>query len=126
MWPLRSGAETAWSFSTPEQEEDVSPRGGHPNSRYPFPPDLVALGRAVWRLRAERGYTQEHLGFRSRMHRNYVGAIERGEINPTIRVLSRLARGLGVRLSDIVKLYESCLEGDPLPRPTPQDVGWTR
>ena len=41
--------------------------------------------------RARRGLSQEELGFRASLHRNYVGALERGEINPTFRVLLKLA-----------------------------------
>jgi ribosome-binding protein aMBF1 (putative translation factor) len=51
---------------------------GHKISR-----EHTALGRAVRELRARRGVSQEELGFRGNLHRNYVGAIERGEINPT-------------------------------------------
>jgi len=40
-----------------------------------------SFGRAVKELRVRRGFSQEGLGFRSELHRNYVGAIERGEIN---------------------------------------------
>ncbi|MDW5595115.1 helix-turn-helix transcriptional regulator [Conexibacter stalactiti] len=36
------------------------------------------------------------------MHRNYVGAIERGEINPTFQTLLAVAAGLGLPLSEIV------------------------
>jgi transcriptional regulator with XRE-family HTH domain len=36
------------------------------------------------------------------MHRNYIGAIERGEINPTFSVLRRLARGLRMPLSQLI------------------------
>ena len=57
-------------------------------------PDHARLGRAVRELRARRGLSQEELGFRAGLHRNYVGAIERGEINPTFRVLLKLERGL--------------------------------
>lgn len=38
----------------------------------------VALGGAVRESRARRGLSQEELGFRAGLHRNYVGAIERG------------------------------------------------
>jgi transcriptional regulator with XRE-family HTH domain len=37
------------------------------------------------------------------MHRNYVGAIERGEVNPTYETLLRLADGLGVPLHKLVQ-----------------------
>ena len=66
----------------------------------------VALGRAVRELRARRGLSQDQLGLRSRLHRNYVGAIERGEINPTFRVLSKLATGLSLPLSELLVVFE--------------------
>jgi DNA-binding XRE family transcriptional regulator len=64
------------------------------------------LGRAVRSLRAEQAMSQERLGLCSGLHRNYVGAIERGEINPTFRVLLQLSDGLERPLSDIITRYE--------------------
>jgi DNA-binding XRE family transcriptional regulator len=64
-------------------------------------PELHAFGRAVRELRARRDLPQEELGFRSGLHRNYVGAIERGEINPTFRVLLKLSSGLAMPLSEM-------------------------
>ena len=69
-------------------------------------PNLHALGNAVRELRARRGLSQEWLGYRAELHRNYIGSIERGQINPTLRTLMRLADGLGVPLSELVRLYE--------------------
>lgn len=66
----------------------------------------TALGRAVREARARRGISQEELGSRARLHRNYVGAVERGEINPTFRILMQLSRGLDFELSELVALYE--------------------
>ena len=66
----------------------------------------LALGAAVRELRARRGFSQEELGFRGRLHRNYVGAIERGEINPTLRVMLKLCDGLMVSLAELVAVYE--------------------
>ena len=68
--------------------------------------DHIALGAVVRELRARHGVSQEELGFRARLHRNYVGAIERGEINPTYRTLMTLANGLEVRLSSVIRLCE--------------------
>ncbi len=65
-----------------------------------------AFGRAIRELRARRGFSQEDLGFASHLHRNYVGAIERGEINPTMRTILRLAIGLRVRPSELIALAE--------------------
>ena len=65
-----------------------------------------ALGRAVRVARAQRGLSQEGLGLDADIHRNYVGAIERGELNPTYAVLLRVARGLASPLSELVALAE--------------------
>jgi transcriptional regulator with XRE-family HTH domain len=69
-------------------------------------PEHAALGAAVRELRARRGMSQEELGFVSGLHRNYVGAVERGEINATFRILLKLERGLGLPLAELVRLYE--------------------
>jgi transcriptional regulator with XRE-family HTH domain len=69
-------------------------------------PDHDALGSAAREARARRGISQETLGFRAQLHRNYVGAIERGETNPTFATLLNLTRGLGVPLSELILLYE--------------------
>lgn len=65
-----------------------------------------ALGHVVRYTRARRALSQEELGFHARLHRNYVGAIERGEINPTFRVLLKLARGLDLPLSELIREQE--------------------
>jgi transcriptional regulator with XRE-family HTH domain len=70
------------------------------------PGELRMLGAAVRELRARRGLSQEALGFRGGLHRNYVGGIERGELNITFRVLLKLVGGLNVPLSELVALYE--------------------
>jgi transcriptional regulator with XRE-family HTH domain len=57
-------------------------------------------------MRTHRGLSQEALGHAAGLHRNYVGAIERGELNPTIRTTLRLAVGLQVRPSTLVRLAE--------------------
>jgi DNA-binding XRE family transcriptional regulator len=66
----------------------------------------LALGETVRRFRAIARLSQEALGFEADLHRNYVGAIERGEINPTLRVLCKLAYGLDVPASDLLGMAE--------------------
>jgi ribosome-binding protein aMBF1 (putative translation factor) len=93
----------------------------------PVPPKrnvpLHAFGRAARELRARRDLSQEELGYRSGLHRNYVGAFERGEINPTFKVLLKLSRGLSMQLSEVVENYERHRDAlelhDPVPRPQP-------
>ncbi len=65
-----------------------------------------SLGSAVRELRARYGLSQEQLGEKTGLHRNYVGAIERGEVNPTFATLVRLTGGIEVRLSGLIVLYE--------------------
>lgn len=89
------------------------------NQRIPRAPQSAAhrtLGRAVRELRARFGHSQESLAFQSRLHRNYVGAIERGEINPTFSTLMRLCRGLPIPLSELIGLYET-RSGHVIPEP---------
>jgi transcriptional regulator with XRE-family HTH domain len=71
-----------------------------------FAPHLRNLGRAARFLRARRELSQDVLGRRAGLHRNYVGAIERGEINPTLRVMLKLTHGLDVPLSKLIEDFE--------------------
>ncbi len=54
------------------------------------------LGLNVQRLRRAKGWSQEDLAFESGLHRTYVSGIERGVRNPTITILAKLAKSLGV------------------------------
>lgn len=65
-----------------------------------------AFGHVVRVTRVRHGLSQEALGDRADLHRNYIGAIERGEINPTFRVLLKLEAGLGIALSKLICLTE--------------------
>jgi DNA-binding XRE family transcriptional regulator len=65
-------------------------------------PAHQALGRAVRWSRARQGLSQEELAHQCGLHRNYVGAVERGEINATFRVLRKLAGGLRMPLSKLI------------------------
>lgn len=54
------------------------------------------VGRNIRRLRLERGLSQEDLAAEIGVHRTYMGGVERGERNLTLRSLERLAGRLGV------------------------------
>ncbi len=60
------------------------------------------LGLRVRLLRVERGWSQEVLAELAGLHRNYVGHIERGELNAGIENLARLAATLGVPVGNLV------------------------
>lgn len=69
----------------------------------------LRLGSVIRGLRGRLRLSQEELGDRSGLHRNYVGAIERGEINLTFRVLLKLSKGLGCTLAEIIRAYDEIL-----------------
>lgn len=55
------------------------------------------------RLRTDAGLSQEELADACGLHRTYVGAIERGERNITLRILQRLADSLGIQAHELLK-----------------------
>lgn len=63
---------------------------------------LDRLSRNVLRIRIERGLTQEQVADAGGLALSDVGRIERGQRDPGVRVLVRLARGLGVGLRDLL------------------------
>ncbi|AWL91440.1 MULTISPECIES: helix-turn-helix domain-containing protein [Bradyrhizobium] len=60
---------------------------------------LVAYN--VRRIRVERGIPQEQLAYDAGIDRSYMSGLERQQANPTIDLLDRLARTLGVAVSEL-------------------------
>ena len=56
------------------------------------------LGRNIRRLRQQKGLTQEELAFEAEVHLTSIGRIERGERNPSLRVMASIADALSVPL----------------------------
>ena len=61
------------------------------------------IGLNVRRLRVERDVSQERLAFDSGVDRSYLSGVERGEENPTIDVLDKLASTLSVHVSALLE-----------------------
>lgn len=72
----------------------------------PRSPAHLTFGRAVRELREERGLSQEQLALNSGLDRSYVGGIERGERNPSLANVLKLAAALGVQASEIHAVAE--------------------
>jgi transcriptional regulator with XRE-family HTH domain len=66
-------------------------------------PNTIAFGRALREVRAERGYAQEAFAAHAGMDRSYYGAIERGEFNVSLGTMVKLAAGLNVRPSELLR-----------------------
>jgi transcriptional regulator with XRE-family HTH domain len=62
---------------------------------------LQALGARVRRLRDAKSWTQEALAERADLDRSYIAGIEAGLRNPSVKAAAKLARGLGVSLSEL-------------------------
>jgi transcriptional regulator with XRE-family HTH domain len=69
----------------------------------PKNPECLAFGKTVRIYRKQAGYSQEELANRAEIHRTYIGGIERGERNPTLTMIYRLARALGVSPHHLLK-----------------------
>ena len=59
-------------------------------------PYLDILGKRIRSRRGELGLSQEGLANEAGLDRSYVGRIERGEGNPTVELLGKLAEVLNV------------------------------
>lgn len=64
-------------------------------------PDPVAFQTRVKTYRVDRGLSRQALAARIGVHPQTIGAIERGQFNPTIEIALRLAETLDVGLDDL-------------------------
>ncbi|MCA9388413.1 helix-turn-helix transcriptional regulator [Candidatus Berkelbacteria bacterium] len=61
------------------------------------------FGKAIKSKRLELGISQEELGFRTGLDRTYISGIERGQRNPSLKNIGKLADALEVKIG---KLFE--------------------
>lgn len=66
-------------------------------------PIQAEFGKRVRARRENLGITMEALGHRSGLHWTFVGQVERGERNPTLLTMARLAKGLGCDLATLTR-----------------------
>jgi XRE family transcriptional regulator, regulator of sulfur utilization len=65
-----------------------------------------AVGRAIRQLRNDRGLTQKELADAADVNRTEMSNIERGARNPAWGTVKRIARALGVEVSELAALAE--------------------
>ena len=65
-----------------------------PSPQFAGDPVLVALGEAIRRARVGGGLSQEALAVDADLDRSYMGGIERGEHNPTVMNIVKIAGAL--------------------------------
>jgi transcriptional regulator with XRE-family HTH domain len=66
-------------------------------------PTLLALGKAIRRIRTAKGISQEKLALLADVDRSYVGRVERGDNNAALLTLTKLASALGVSVAKLMQ-----------------------
>ena len=57
----------------------------------------------VRELRTARGWSQEHFADICEINRSHMGEIERGEVDPVLTTLAKIAKGLELNAGAILK-----------------------
>ena len=76
------------------------------------PSPLIAFGRALRLARLTCGLSQEALALESGVQRNFISLIETGQNQPSLSTVFRLAAGLNLKASDLVRQAEECMSQD--------------
>jgi transcriptional regulator with XRE-family HTH domain len=61
------------------------------------------VGLNVQRFRHKAGLSQEECAHRAKIHQTYLSGVENGVRNPTVLVLGRLAKALGVEADELLR-----------------------
>ncbi|MBX2976816.1 MAG: helix-turn-helix transcriptional regulator [Ignavibacteriaceae bacterium] len=65
---------------------------------------LNKFGKRLKELRTQQGLTQEQFARKCGLHKNYIGMVERGERNPSLINIEIIAKGLGISISELMKI----------------------
>ena len=76
----------------------------------------TAFATVIREARKERKLSQEALGFESGYHRTYIGMLERGLMNPSLRTILSIASALEIPAGELVRRVEA-LTGKAWRRP---------
>ena len=79
-------------------------------------PLRVRLGHTVRELRSSAGYSQESFAAKIKVHRTFMGTIERGKTNVSLDTIERLAKGLGMSVWELMRAAERSGTGAPRDR----------
>lgn len=65
---------------------------------------LVKFAKRLKQIRTERGLSQEALALICDIDRTYIGRIENLKRNPSLEILEKIAKGLDIKLSELLNL----------------------
>jgi transcriptional regulator with XRE-family HTH domain len=77
---------------------------------------LKLLGSRIREMRQAGGWSQEAVGFEAGLHRNEIGALERGEKNVSFINLLRVCAALEIAPADLLKPFTLALVADLPPK----------
>lgn len=60
------------------------------------------VGETIRAYRKQAGFTQEKLAEKADLHHNFIGEVERGNMEISLGSLLKIAKALRVRVSDLV------------------------
>ena len=63
---------------------------------------LIKFAEKLKKLRKERGWSQEALALLCDIDRTYIGRIENMKRNPSLEILNKIAKGLGIKLIELL------------------------
>ena len=61
------------------------------------------MGLNLQKIRRDKGWSQEELAHRARVHQTYLSGVEGGKRNPSIDVLGRIAAALDVDIEELFR-----------------------
>ena len=70
------------------------------------------FGQQVRQLREALEISQEELAFRADISAQYVGRLERGVQSPSLLVIEKIAKALGMPISELMHHVEKSMLGD--------------
>lgn len=71
-----------------------------------------ALGNAIREVREDRCISQEKLAEEAGLHRTYISSAENGHRNISLSNIFKIARALGVSMTELIRLCEDRLENE--------------
>ena len=69
----------------------------------------AVFGEVIRAERVRQAIAQDQFALLANVDRSYYGKLERGERQPSLALILRIARGLGIAASDIMALVEERL-----------------
>lgn len=70
------------------------------------------FGQQVKQLRSACGISQEELSFLANLSTSHVSRLERGVKSPTLGVVQKVAKALGVSVSELMRLVEESMPSE--------------